>query len=88
MVGSDSRGLVCSFSPGFRVRRFSSSSGFRDKLSSPLALMPDSGCVSFPVSGGIRLPRDCAGVTGPLNLLGAVSLSYILFILLRQGLIM
>lgn len=41
---------LCSFACGFRVVVFFSGSGFRDEVLSPLAQVPNPGCVSFPGS--------------------------------------
>ena len=61
--------LVHSFGPGFRIQGLFSSSRFGDKVSLTLALVPFSGCVSFPGSEPrAKLLRDCARATNLLNL--------------------
>lgn len=69
LVCPESRDLVRSFGPSFRVRGLFSGSRFGDRVSLPLALVPFSGCVSFPASEpGARLLGGCARAMDSLNL--------------------
>lgn len=50
LVCPKSKDLVCCFGSNFRVQEFFSGSRFGDIMFLPLALVPFSGCVSFPCS--------------------------------------